>query len=100
MGSSWHAPGPSDHDGSYGLCAGETPDYYLMSGTKFNNVEYILFCDGLLNSLHIGVISFSLFEWSQRNGGVVHLDIIACTELNSRPLSKIGEMYLVRWAND
>jgi hypothetical protein len=39
-------------------------------------------CDSLLNSLHIGIISLSLFKWSQGNGGIVHLDIITCTELN------------------
>jgi hypothetical protein len=39
-------------------------------------------CDSLLNSLHISIISFSLFKWSQGNGGVVHLNIIACTEFN------------------
>ena len=39
-GSSWHEPEPSDHDGSDGLCAGESPDYKLMSDNKFNNIEY------------------------------------------------------------
>ena len=72
-----------------------------MSDTEFNIIKYIpVICDSLLNSIHIQIISFGFFKWSQGNGGITHLNIIACTELNVWPLSEIREMYLVRWAND
>ena len=101
MGSSWHVPGPGDHDGSYGLCASKSPDYVFMSDTEFNIIKYILvICDSLLNTIHIQIISFGFFKWSQGNDGITHLNIITCTELNVWPLSEIREMYLVRWGND